>query len=238
MHQKYGYNYFCPITFCINFTGWRWGCGILLWTSDSARGAGTLLTQCIRRLGIRQRKPPRHFTSSREARKMLMAFLPRPSEEWMSFTYLDGEGEIITLWAEDTKATISLAQNHTTAGACNLHFTDEEPEASHVMRRWLKVTHYFWGYWPAGSGPQITWSAPKRPVSQATSEGSLMTFFSSPESVPATQPPFPAPGHRSNCFLRVTRWTAQSNAISVKVQTLRANLHVVWDELSPPVLSP
>lgn len=61
----------------------------------------------------------------------------------MSFTYLDGEGEIITLWAEDTKATISLAQNHTTAGACNLHFTDEEPEVSHVMRRWLKVTHYF-----------------------------------------------------------------------------------------------
>ena len=123
----------------------------------------------------------------------------------MSFTYLDGEEEEITLWAEDTKATISLAQNHKTASVCNLLFTVEEPEASHMMCHWLKVTHYFLGYWPAGRDPQLTWSATKRPVSQATKEDSLKTFFSSPESVSATQPPLPPQVHTSNCFLHVTR---------------------------------
>lgn len=191
-----------------------------------------------RRLGIRQGKAPRHFTSSREAREMLMAFTPRPSEEWMSFTYLGGEGEEITLWAEDTQATISLAQNHTTSRGLQPSFyrwrtwgqpRDAPPAQGHTPLLGILAC---WQWSPAhlecpqeACFPSHKW--------RLTHDLLFLTWIS-------TCDPASLPSPRAHIQLLPPRdqVNGQSNASSVKVQTLTANLHVVCDELSPPVLSP
>ena len=93
--------------------------------------------------------------------------------------YLGGESEEgakVTLYAEDTKPTLSSAQNHKTARGPQSHFTDEEPEASNATS--LAGSHTLLLGVPCGAGPLSELpSSPGMPPSSPLCKPQMKTHF-------------------------------------------------------------